>query len=980
MSNIHNINPVRCAVRRALLASAIASVVATPQVLAQDADNDAVEEIVVTGSRIIRNRDFVGVSPIATIDANHIIESGNVTLEDTLNSYPQLNPDDTSATNQSGTDGVLAGDLRGLGSVRTLVLVDGKRHIPGSVTGLVDMATIPDMLIERVEIVTGGASAVYGSDAIAGAVNFILKDDFEGVDLRYQYGDATGGDRYGRDNATSKIDILLGANAENGKGNITLHASYTSRDPVFMENREFSIQPWLANSSGVLGKFGSGNIPGGKIYIPSSDFSKVTINGVDLTSAAANCTGGRIQGIKFGLGAQPSPFCRDEDQFNYAETNYIMRPLERWSISALARYDVSDRVEAYAQFFTTKKENEWQMAYLAVAPTSAGNSRGFLDLPDAVNNPVYPAPLRSFFAENASYFDADGDGTMTTVGNGRRFVEFGPRNAHILHESLGMTVGLRGEIELGSTGNVWNWDVFHQYQRSDVNLTRKGLLSQSRTSLGLDVVVVDGVAKCRTSLLNCVPVNVYGTDQLTSEMANFLTVVTGRTDYFTRQTMGGSFAGNIIELPGGPLGAALGFEYRDEYYQTSPDEISASGDLGGTAPVANHGAYDLFEAFAEVRVPISSAISLEGAVRASEYSTMGGVFTWRGGVDFSPTDFLSFRASASRAIRAPNLDELFAPPGTSWIGGLDPCVAVNTPTAAQKSFCVTQGVPAAQKDTLETPASEGWTFFGGGNLNLQEEESDTHTIGIVISPPGIEGLSVSVDYWDIVISDAIAQVASQELVNNCYDTLDATNPACIAVSRDPLGNIDQVDSPLLNLATRSGNGVDLQIQYQTELSDFFAVPGYGASLDLRLVSTFHQSDATVLLQGNAPIECAGKLGGSCSANFIRATPGQRSLLSARWVSGPASVSTRVHHIGKMTAAADAYANTALPVDAQYYWDVSSNYAFNERVELFAGVNNVLNTAPPVIGYRAGGDSNTQVQLYDTVGRRYFVGATYHFGK
>jgi outer membrane receptor protein involved in Fe transport len=980
MSNVNNINPVRCGVRRALLASTIASMVATPQVLAQDDDAATLEEIVVTGSRIIRNRDFQGVSPIATVDANHIVESGNVTLEDTLNAYPQLNPDDTSASNQSGTDGVLAGDLRGLGSVRTLVLVDGKRFIPGGVTGLVDMAAIPDMLIEKVEIVTGGASAVYGSDAIAGAVNFILKDDFQGVDLRYQYGQATGGQRYGRDNTITKIDVLLGSNTDDGKGNITLHASYTSRDPVFMENREFSIQPWLADSTGQLNKFGSGNIPGGKIYVPSSDFSKVTINGVDLTGAAANCTGGRIQGVKFGLNAEPSPFCRDEDQFNYAETNYILRPLDRWQISALARYEVSDNVEAYAQFFTTKKENEWQMAYLATAPTSAGNARGFLDLPDAVNNPVYPAPLRAFFSENASYFDADGDGTMTTSGNGRRFVEFGPRNAHILHESLGMTGGLRGEVELGSTGNVWNWDVFYQYQRSDVNLTRQGLLSQSRTSLGLDVVVVDGVAKCRSTLLNCVPVNVYGTDQLTEEMAGFLSVVTGRTDYFTRQTFGGSFAGNLIELPGGPLGAALGFEYRDEYYQTNPDEISASGDLGGTAPIYNTGEFDLFEAFAEVRLPISNIISLEAAIRASEYSTMGGVFTWRTGVDFSPTDSLTMRASASRAIRAPNLDELYSPQIGGFGGGLDPCVAVNKPTAAQKDFCVTQGVPSAQKDSLETPASEGWRHFVGGNPNLQEEESDTYTVGIVLTPPQIEGFSIAVDYWNIEINDAISSVNSQTIVNNCYDVLDPTNPSCLVISRDPLGNIDQVDSPLLNLATRLGNGVDLQFQYQTELSDFFAVPGYGASLDIRLVSTWHESDATIRLAGEAPNECAGRLGGTCSANFIRATPGMRAMLSGRWSSGPASVRTSIHMIGKMTAAADAYANNALPIAAQYYWDVSGNYAFNEKIDFFGGVNNVLNEGPPVIGFRAGGDSNTQAQLYDTVGRRYFVGATYHFGQ
>ena len=296
------------------------------------------------------------------MDQDIIRQSGNVTLEETLNMYPQLNPDTTSASNQSGGDGVLAPDLRGLGSVRTLVLVNGKRFVPASVTGLSDMAIIPDMLVERVEIATGGASAVYGSDAIAGAINFILADDYEGADIRYQWGQAGEGDA-----GTSKVDLLLGANVAEGEGNIVLHASFTQRDPVFMENRTFSQQPWLADSSGKLNEFGSGNIPGGKIFIPSADFGQIV--GLDLVSAAANCPG-PIQGIRFGENSQPLPFCRPTDQFNYAATNYIMRPLERWQMGVLGEYEIADGVELYAQGFYTKKENEWQQAALAVAPTS----------------------------------------------------------------------------------------------------------------------------------------------------------------------------------------------------------------------------------------------------------------------------------------------------------------------------------------------------------------------------------------------------------------------------------------------------------------------------------------------------------------------------------------------------------------------------------------------------------------------------------
>ena len=969
MTNERSNAAVCRAVRRAIYAGTLVSVSFTTA-FAQAPADDELEEVVVTGSRLVR-QDFVAISPIATIESDLIQQAGNVTLEQTINMYPQLNPDTTSASNQSGGDGVLAPDLRGLGAVRTLVLVDGKRFIPASVTGLSDMAIIPDMLVERIEIATGGASAVYGSDAIAGAVNFILRDDFEGVDLRYQFGESGEGDA-----TINKLDFMFGANTADGSGNITLYASYTDRTPVFMEDRSFSRQPFLADSTGQLNPFGSGNIPGGLISVPSSDFDQIV--GLDLNAAQAACPGA-VQGIRFEDNAVPAAFCRPEDQFNYAAGNYIMRPLERWQFTALGNYELRENVEAYTQFFFAKKENEFQQAPLATSPTSSGAPNGTLILPNADTNPLFPQALRTFFADNAAYFDPDGDGVFETVGNGRRFLEFGPRNANIQQDSFGITAGLRGDLEFGE-GN-WNWDAFYQFHRSDVDDTRLGLLSRSRLTLGLDVELDgEGNPVCAVDLLGCVPVNVYGTNTLTDAMANYLQVTTTSSATFERTVAGALLAGDIFELPAGPISTAFGVEYRDESYSTQPDEISASGDLGGVPPVPAMGSYDLWEIYAEARVPIIESFAAEGAVRYSDYSTIGGVTTWRLGLDWTPVEWARGRFSISRAIRAPNLDELFAPPNESFIGGVDPCVVDNNPTDAIKQVCLAQGVPANVVDNLQVGASQGWNAFSGGNLNLSEETSDTWTLGAVITPGFVDGLSVSLDYWEIEIEDAISQVSSQALVNSCFEQLDPNSTACQSISRNQLGNIDIVNAPLLNLQTRKATGIDLQLAWLFDLPDAMAIGSEGATLDLRWIASWQGEDSTVLLAGQPEIECAGKMGGTCSGNFIRATPDFRDLFSLSYLSGGLSLRTDIQYIGDFDLADDAFPNNSIPVDAQWYWDIAGTYRFNDYIEIFAGVKNITDEQPPLIGFRAGGDSNTQAQLYDTVGRRYFVGTTVGFGR
>ncbi len=974
-----NANDVRGAVRRALLLSAVAVTAGQMSFVgAQDtgaADN--IDEVVVTGSRLVRSRDLVAASPVQTIDVDMLADSGSITIEETVNQFPQLNPDNTGTVNQSGGTGVLSADLRGLGAVRTLVLVNGRRFIPGDVTGLVDLGTIPDGLVERVEIITGGASAVYGSDAIAGAVNFILKDDFEGAQLRYQYGETSEGDGQGH-----KADMLLGVNTDDGRGNATVYAGYTRRDPVFMADRDFSRQPLLENATGQLVNFGSGNIPGGLIGISAANLSR--IQGVDLTNANGACPGA-IQGVRFGDNGQPFPFCRPTEQYNYAAVNFLLRPLETWQISTTGHYDVTENVQVYGEFYYTKKQNQFQQAPEAVSPTSSGRPTGTVAITNADTNPLFPQPLRDFFAANRTFFDADGDGVFLVNSTSRRFEEFGPRNTSITSDSFNLTTGFRGD--LGLMNRNWKWDTYFQYARSDVELIQTGLLSRSRTTLGLDTVVdANGQAQCRVNLLGCVPVNIFGTDTLTPAMANFLSVQTGRSDDFTRKSAGASIAGDLFDIPAGPISTAFGVEWRQEEYHSNPAEIASSGDLTATAiaPQYTRGDFDVKEVFAEVRVPLLrdlpaiKSLAIEGAVRQSDYSTIDSVVTWKGTLDWEVVDWLRVRGGVSRAIRAPNLDELYAQPSSGFTGGVDPCWVTSNPSQAARDLCVAQGVPASEISTFLPSASQGWNSLSGGNPNLKEEESDATTIGIVFTPSWAGNLAVSLDYFDIEVEGAVAQVSSQTLVNSCFATLDPSGAPCAAIRRLPSGQIEQVAAPVLNIGSRTVSGIDLTISYTLDLPQFLALPGESASLGLQLVSTWQDEDVSRTLPNLPVIDCAGRYSGTCSGDGVRITPDLRGLFRTMWNTGPLSVVAELSYIGDLELARNAIPNQNGTLSPEMYLDLSTKFQLTETVKLVAGINNALDNAPPVIGFTGGGDSNTNIPLFDPLGRRYFAGVTVTF--
>jgi outer membrane receptor protein involved in Fe transport len=968
---------LRRAVRRALLTSALA--VAAPAAWAQSAEapGSELEDVVVTGSRIAVDRELAASSPVQTISLDDIRATGNVTLEDTLNQLPQLKPDNTGTVNQSGGAGVLSANLRALGAVRTLVLVDGRRYIPADVTGLVDLATIPEGLVERVEVLTGGASAIYGSDAVGGAVNFILRRDFEGLETRVQYGSTAESDGQSR-----KYDLLFGANLDEGRGNVTIHGSYINRDPVFMANREFSRQPFLADGTGRLNPFGSGNIPGGVIGLNAVQLAQ--IQGVpNLLNQNSFCPG-PIQGVRFGDNGVPLPFCRPTEQYNYAAVNYLQRPLEQWQISALGNYKVSDRVEAFGQFFYTKKVNEFQQAPEAVSPTGSGQASGTVLITNADTNPLFPVATRNFFAANRAFFDPDGDGIFTVRSTQRRFEEFGPRNSSYTADSMAFTAGLRGDFAIGD--DTWRWDAYAQFARSDVELLQQGLLSRSRTTLGLDTVLVNGQPQCRSNLLNCVPVNIFGTNTLTPAMANFLKVNTGRADQFDRKSAGASITGNVFELPAGAVGAAFGAEWREEKFLTVPDEISRSGDLAAAtvAPQINGGQVELWEVFAEFRVPLLKDIPaidslvLELAARRSDYDTIGAVNTWKANLDWGIIDGVKLRGGINRAIRAPNLNELFQTPTSLFTGGTDPCWAIRNPSAAVRAFCVQTGVPTGVINTFAAGASQGWFTRSGGNPALQEEVADTITAGIVLTPDWLFGVQVSVDYFDIKVEDAIASVSSQQLVNACYTTLDANSAPCRAIVRLPVsGQIDTVAAPLLNLASRTVTGIDLRLAYRLEAPSWLSLPNSPGSFQFTYLGTLQREDTTASLPTLPVVDCAGRYEGSCSGDGTRITPDYRALFRVGWESGPLRLGVELQTIGDLELAPGA-ANQNGTVPAWNYVDVNFGYEVTEKIRLSGGVTNLTDKQPPVLGFTGGGDSNTNIPLYDPLGRRYFLGATVSF--
>ena len=982
----HRLKPISQAVQCALIASAAAGAGLTATV-ANAEEPSIVEEVIVTGSRLRRDRDFVEVSPVATIGMDEIQNLGYLTLEQTVNRMPQLKPDTTSSTNQYG-GAAMSADLRGLGASRTLVLVDGRRYIPAQDraqrrlnSGIADLASIPDMLLQSVEIVTGGASAVYGSDALAGVVNFRLRDDIRGVEARYQRGESDRGD-----GKTERADLVMGVGSDDGSSNMALALTWSERGTILGAQRKFSAIPFWAIADGTHVPFGASFIPGTRVGIQPADFP--LINGIDLSNSDGACpsaTGANTNdGVRFDAGGQPVPYCWENDKFNYAGTNYLLRPIERYQVSVVGSHEFNERVEAYAQAFYVDYRQDYQMAPDATTPTTFGQPRGTVVIPDAPNNPLFSPALQNFWAQNAAYWDKDGDGNYTVSGLGRRFEEFGPRHFDYNVDAYLITAGLRGDFDFGD--NSWTWDAFSQFSQNESIWTLANVLSRSALTLGLDPVInADGSVSCRTEVRGCVPVNIFGTDVLTPEMVESLRTDSVTEYRFKRKVAGATVAGDLFDLPAGAVATAFGAEYRKEMQTVRPNEAQLRGDTTTPPfPTIEEGDYDLYEVFGEARIPILNdqmglqGLAVEGAFRYADYSTVGSVIAWSASLDMDVNEQLKVRAGYSRAIRAPNLDELYTPINAAFRPVNDPCAAVQGPTQATKDLCVQQGVPAHVIDTL-VDQRLGYSLIGGGNPNLSEEEADTLTVGFVFSPSFLPGLTMSVDYYDIEMTNAIDQVDGQALLNDCFANLDNSTVSCQAIIRNQSGNLEEIIGPLLNLAERNVDGLDLSATYRFDnVPNWMALPNQGATLDVQTYWSWQFTNDRQQLPSLPVIDCAGYYAGTCSSGPIRPSPGFRGLLRVNWTSGPVRLSPEMNYVGSLKLHPDANPNEVGTQEPVVIVNLNGSWEFWGNTSLNFGINNLFDKQPPIWAYQAAGDLNVNVHLYDPVGRSFILGVSTGF--
>ena len=464
------------------------------------------------------------------------------------------------------------------------------------------------------------------------------------------------------------------------------------------------------------------------------------------------------------MNGQVFAHCDPQTLYNYAAGNYLLRPLDRWQFAGLARYDITDKIDAYADVHYAMANNDFQQASDSLAIVTGTNP--FFEVRNYATNPVLTPEVRALFVNNPAIFDPTGSGNARLPGGiSRRMSELGLRNFAFERTTVGGTTGLRGDFALGSRS--WNWDVFTQFQRSRTDEEARNQMSAARMTLGLNTTTnAAGQVVCVTQTLGCVPVNPFGIGAITPEAAAFITPSRTSREIFDRTIVGASLSGDLFSLPAGPVAAAIGVEYRDDEYDYTPGATDLTREYGSASRGITAGGYDVNEVFGEIRIPIledkpfADTLALEGAVRYSDYSNFGAATTWRVGAEWGPINGLRFRTAFNRAIRAPAISELFAPVIEGFSPGNDPCAAVRNPSQAQKDFCVQQGVPASEINTF-VQAALGFSQLSGGNPNLTEETSETFTVGAVVRVPWIDRFNLALDYFKIEVDEAVATMNAQ---------------------------------------------------------------------------------------------------------------------------------------------------------------------------------------------------------------------------
>ena len=1007
---------------------------------------EAGRDIVVTGTRI-PSANLESAAPVTVVSNQDFKLSGTSRVEDLLNSLPSVGASQASGMS-NGATGTAEVDLRYLGSKRTLVLVNGRRMVPGSpnsTTQAPDINFIPSSLIKRAEVLTGGASSVYGADAVAGVVNFIMDTEFTGIRFDGQYSfyqhhngnpSVSGGLNVSDINASRGFTpptgnvadggsfdgtISIGTGFDDGRGHAVAYFGYRKVNPVLQGRRDFSFCT-LQNTGGGVPRCG-----GSATANPGTAVIFATTSDGSVTSTVAALGPGTI-----------TPFT--SNLYNFAPLNYFQRPDERYTGGVFANYEISPAIKPYLEFMFMDDHTLAQIApsgdFGNTLTINCDNPFLSTDQFDAICG--NPNNVITGFVGNFPLTPVSGGGAVpvlfpNTIPGGadftkgffqllRRNTEGGPRIADLTHTSYRGVLGTKGDLD-----DVWSYDAYYQYGRVNYSLVFKNEFSIARLTRALDAVVdprvgspTEGQTVCRSVIdgsdPNCVPFDPFTGAAASAASVNFLNVfgvIQGRT---SEQVAHVDFTGTLgdygMRFPWAEdgVGVNAGFEYRKEKLVLNPDQSFQTGDLAGqgapTLPV--DGDFDVKEIFAEAQVPIVQQnfihdLTLGLGYRKSWYKLDTGrkydTNTYKVSLEFAPIQDVRLRGAYNRAVRAPNIQELFAPQFVGLDGSNDPCAGH---TIAPTDFgCIVQGIPAGQG----TPANPAGQYNGllGGNPNLDPETATTKTLGVILQPSFVPRLAFTIDWFNIKVKDAIQGFGADAILTQCIagtTSLTSVDPACALINRDAAGSIwltpggFVIDTPN-NEGKVETSGFDFNGSYNLPVGDL-------GRLSATFLGTWlkHYKVDNGLTE---PYDCAGLYGPICSGAAVASgapmPKWRHKVRTTLQMPNGIGWSLQWRMVGSVDAETLEESNSlngafnfdpGLHVKAQHYFDWATTYSFGDHYNLRVGVNNVFDNDPPLVtgGNAARGGSNlcpagscngnTYPGTWDALGRYIYAGVTLDF--
>ena len=977
------------AVKLALIAAGSYGVAA----VAQDAE---IEQVVVTGTRITLP-GVESASPIFSVGAQEIALQNQPTVEKIVRILPAAVPGDGQNVN-NGTDGAATIDLRGLGSQRNLILIDGHRLTPYNIFGIVDTSIIPTALIQRLDIITGGASAVYGSDAISGALNFILKDDFEGVEADYTFQTTGKGD-----SDINTFNFTVGSNLADGRGNAVLGLSWSQRDGTLLGQRSLG-------RVGIVTSTGSGYNEWKNQEAPPQPPPGCTAPNAVAAGGSGTTMPTRV-GIT-GYAASNSQFRNDGtlgnrcSVFNFNPYNWYQTPQEKWGGVALANFEINPHAEVYAKLIFSSTQVDQQIAPsgifsqpywtpLANPYIGAQARQSLINFGNTGRVPSTPGGTPAIRTgvnwrdlNNNNVVDAPDDLLLTY---GRRTLELGPRSTSYSSDLLQMIGGVRGEI----VGD-WSYDVSYSYGKSDRTQVDAGYTNVQNIANAINAV---STTVCRGGQPGCVPINVFGGfGTITPAMAGYAGATALEQQLYDQLVINGVVTGALYQLPwvDSPIAASFGADYRSESGETKPDlclQTAPSSCLGGAGgyTLPTKGRYNVQEYYGELIVPMASdlpfmkSLDIELGYRWSDYSSTGSDPTYKYGINWRPFDPLLVRAMFNRANRAPNVYELYGPQVRSLQNAnLDPC-SVAQPVAQQtpelKALCVYTDVAPDEVWKVENVISGQVNSFSGTDPLAQPdpEQADTFTAGLVWTPDMFEGTFknwiFSVDYYDIDVKDYIGTFAPQEVLDGCYAFADLSK--CDSIVRE-FGALTLPQSGVQTFTTNLDylkvTGMEFAFSFGAGMGDYGDLT-FSGNYNLYFTNESKADKTTPVL------DCLGYYGASCGNPL----PESRFIQRTTWNWGNFEASYLWQYIGSTEiepAQKDGTFEKFRSIGSYNYFDLYFGYTMFENVKLSLNIQNVFDKDPPVLGNEAGttasNSGNTFPSVYTPLGTSYIMGVNVKF--